>query len=57
MSDSLTVSLPHCRHVERANKEQAIDILLLADSLFRSNDIAERKKYVTLVESVREQVR
>lgn len=44
------------RHVCRANSEEAIETLMLADSLFRSQDIATRKKYVKLVESVREQV-
>lgn len=43
-------------HVSRANKEQAIETLLLADSLFRAQDITTRKKYVRLVESVRRQV-
>ncbi|KHJ85847.1 putative translation factor pelota [Oesophagostomum dentatum] len=43
------------KHVSMANAEQAIDTLLLSDSLFRSQDLATRKKYVALVESVREQ--
>ncbi|EGT45824.1 hypothetical protein CAEBREN_01101 [Caenorhabditis brenneri] len=42
-------------HVNQANNELAIDTLLVADSLFRSQDINTRKKYVKLVESVREQ--
>lgn len=41
-------------HVQRANEELAIDSLLVTDELFRSSDIATRKKYVQLVESVRE---
>ncbi|CAD6188062.1 unnamed protein product [Caenorhabditis auriculariae] len=43
------------KHVSHANEEQAIETLLLADSLFRAQHIATRKKYVRLVESVREQ--
>lgn len=41
-------------HVQKANEELAIDSLLISDELFRSADIATRKKYVALVESVRE---
>lgn len=41
-------------HVQKANEELAIDSLLISDELFRSSDIAVRKKYVALVESVRE---
>ncbi len=41
-------------HVQKANEELAIDSLLISDDLFRSSDIVTRKKYVALVESVRE---
>lgn len=41
-------------HVQKANEELAIDSLLISDDLFRSSDVATRKKYVALVESVRE---
>ncbi|GFH58401.1 protein pelota [Chaetoceros tenuissimus] len=41
-------------HVHKANEEMAIDTLLVTDELFRSSDIVTRKKYVQLVESVRE---
>jgi putative translation factor pelota len=41
-------------HVQMANDELAIDTLLVTDDLFRSSDILTRKKYVKLVESVRE---
>eukprot|EP00571_Detonula_confervacea_P008010 CAMPEP_0172315990 /NCGR_PEP_ID=MMETSP1058-20130122/26895_1 /TAXON_ID=83371 /ORGANISM="Detonula confervacea, Strain CCMP 353" /LENGTH=418 /DNA_ID=CAMNT_0013030205 /DNA_START=107 /DNA_END=1363 /DNA_ORIENTATION=- len=41
-------------HVQKANEELAIDSLLISDELFRSSDIGTRKKYVSLVESVRE---
>ncbi|XP_037090933.1 LOW QUALITY PROTEIN: protein pelota-like [Pollicipes pollicipes] len=42
------------KHVERANEAQAIETLLCSDKLFRSLDLSERKKYVALVDSVRE---
>ncbi|PRP77708.1 hypothetical protein PROFUN_00569 [Planoprotostelium fungivorum] len=42
------------RHVELANERQAIQVLMVTDELFRSSDIKTRKKYVQLVESVRE---
>lgn len=32
-------------HVEKANEAGAIEVLLLADSLFRSTDLSERKRY------------
>ncbi len=41
-------------HVQKANEELAIDSLMVTDELFRSSDIATRKKFVQLVESVRE---
>eukprot|EP00591_Stephanopyxis_turris_P002622 CAMPEP_0195517838 /NCGR_PEP_ID=MMETSP0794_2-20130614/11778_1 /TAXON_ID=515487 /ORGANISM="Stephanopyxis turris, Strain CCMP 815" /LENGTH=413 /DNA_ID=CAMNT_0040646711 /DNA_START=62 /DNA_END=1303 /DNA_ORIENTATION=- len=41
-------------HVNKANEELAIDSLLVTDELFRSSDIVTRKKYVHLVESVRD---
>lgn len=41
-------------HVEKANQLQAIETLLISDHLFRCDDPAERKKYVALVDSVRE---
>lgn len=41
-------------HVNQANEEMAIDHMMITDELFRSKDIATRKKYVALVESVRE---
>ncbi|KAF6206092.1 hypothetical protein GE061_017317, partial [Apolygus lucorum] len=42
------------KHVERANEAQAIEILLISDNLFRCSDVATRKRYVALVESVRD---
>ena len=41
-------------HVIIANQHQAIETLLLTDELFRSHDPAERRKYVDLLESVKE---
>ena len=41
-------------HVQKANEELAIDCLLVTDELFRSSELATRKKYVKLVEDVRE---
>ncbi|MCL4131242.1 UNVERIFIED_CONTAM: hypothetical protein GTU68_066200 [Idotea baltica] len=42
------------KHVEKANESQAIEVLLVSDSLFRSKELAERKKYVSLVDAVRD---
>jgi protein pelota len=42
------------KHVLKANANLAIETLLITDELFRSQDIATRRKYVDLVESVRE---
>ncbi|KAF7726977.1 hypothetical protein EC973_008172 [Apophysomyces ossiformis] len=40
-------------HVSKANERGAIATLLVTDELFRSADIATRRKYVELVEQVR----
>ncbi|CAG7829582.1 unnamed protein product [Allacma fusca] len=42
------------KQVEKANESQAIETLLMTDSLFRNSDVPTRKRYVALVESVRE---
>jgi len=42
------------KHVERAVSECAVKHLLMADSLFRSHDVAERKRYGRLIQDVRE---
>lgn len=42
------------KHVMYANERLAIQTLLISDQLFRSSDIATRKLYVQLVESVKE---
>lgn len=42
------------RHVEKANEAQAIETLLISDSLFRCQDVSLRKEYVKLIDSVRE---
>ncbi|GFX27239.1 protein pelota [Trichonephila clavipes] len=41
-------------HVLKANEAQAIDTLLISDKLFRCNEVAKRKSFVGLVDSVRE---
>ena len=41
-------------HVRVANEQSAVDTLLVTDELFRNSDLVTRKKYVALVESVRE---
>uniref|UniRef100_A0A0N5AI58 Protein pelota homolog n=1 Tax=Syphacia muris TaxID=451379 RepID=A0A0N5AI58_9BILA len=43
------------KHVMLANENLAIETLMVSDSLFRSNDIEQRRKYVALVESVKDQ--
>lgn len=42
------------KHVEHACEAEAIETLLVSDNLFRCNDIQNRKRYVTLVDNVRE---
>ncbi|KAJ4773108.1 hypothetical protein LUZ62_063252 [Rhynchospora pubera] len=42
------------RHVEFAHDRLAIQTLLITDNLFRNADIAERQRYVRLVESVKD---
>ena len=42
------------RHVSLANEQGAIDSLLIADGLFRSANPALRRRYVHLVDSVKE---
>ena len=42
------------KHVEAAIESEAVDTLLICDSLFRSQNLAERKRYVKIVDSVRE---
>lgn len=44
------------RHVKMASEQMAIDTLMVTDSLFRSKSVMERRRYVDLVESIREQV-
>lgn len=40
-------------HVEKANEADAIDSLLIVDSLFRSSNIAERRRCVAIVDRVK----
>ncbi|QQP49877.1 Protein pelota -like protein, partial [Caligus rogercresseyi] len=42
------------KHVFLANEAHAIETLLISDKLFRSTDVRDRKKYVRLVDEVRE---
>ncbi|CAG9783886.1 unnamed protein product [Diatraea saccharalis] len=42
------------KHVEKANEAMAIETLMISDKLFRCQDIQQRKEYVALVDSVRE---
>lgn len=41
-------------YVIKASELGAIETLLVTDGLFRSSDLLERKKYIRLVERVRE---
>lgn len=41
-------------HVERAAEAQAIETLLISDRLFRVKNVEKRKRFIRLVESVRE---
>ena len=41
-------------HIRKASEIGAISVLLVTDELFRSADIPTRKKYIALVESVRQ---
>uniref|UniRef100_A0A915NZM1 Protein pelota homolog n=1 Tax=Meloidogyne floridensis TaxID=298350 RepID=A0A915NZM1_9BILA len=43
------------KHVIYAREQQSIETLMVSDSLFRSKDITQRRKYVQLVESIKEQ--
>lgn len=40
--------------VEKAAEQQAIEVVLISDELFRSQDLKQRKRYVKLVDTVRE---
>ncbi|XP_076452895.1 protein pelota-like [Babylonia areolata] len=42
------------KHCEKAASLMAVETLLVSDELFRSQDIQQRKRYVNLVDSVRE---
>lgn len=41
-------------HVEKASEASAVETLLVTDELFRSTDLPTRKKYVKLVESIKD---
>ncbi|GAA47775.1 protein pelota [Clonorchis sinensis] len=42
------------KHVKAASDALAIDTLLVSDALFRSRDLEERRRYVSLVDTVKE---
>lgn len=42
------------KHVTKAVEAQAVETMLISDNLFRCQDVATRKEYVRLVDSVRE---
>ncbi|CAL8084434.1 unnamed protein product [Orchesella dallaii] len=42
------------KQVEKANESQAVEVLMISDALFRGCDVATRKRYVTLIETVKE---
>ena len=42
------------KHVSLAVGSDAVETLLISDKLFRANNVAERRKYVALVDSVRD---
>jgi protein pelota len=42
------------KHVLRAAEAQAIEVLLISDRLFRAADVVKRKRFVKLVDEVRE---
>ncbi|XP_045785866.1 protein pelota [Maniola jurtina] len=42
------------KHIERANEAMAIETLMISDKLFRCQDIAQRKEYVGIVDTARE---
>jgi len=42
------------KHVFAAAEADAVEVLLLSDKLFRANNVAERRKYVDLVDKVRD---
>nr|VDD49948.1 unnamed protein product [Brassica oleracea] len=42
------------KHVEVAHERMAVQTLLITDELFRNSDVKTRKKYVDLVESVKD---
>jgi protein pelota len=42
------------KHVENAHEMKAIETLLISDDLYKNEEIDTRKKYVSLVKSVKE---
>ncbi|XP_063448798.1 protein pelota-like [Mytilus edulis] len=42
------------KHVEKAVDLQAVEILLISDELFRAQDVQKRKRYIKIVDGVKE---
>ena len=42
------------KHVSLAVQSDAVETLLVSDKLFRANNVAERRRYVELVDKVRD---
>lgn len=42
------------KHVEKAIEAESVETLLISDKLFRCKDVAKRRKYIELVEKVRQ---
>jgi len=42
------------KHVEKAAEADAIETLLISDTLFRNQDVATRKRYVALVDKIKD---
>ena len=42
------------KHVRLAVEAEAVETLLVSDKLFRANNVAERRRYVELVDKVKE---
>lgn len=42
------------KHVEKAVDLQGVEVLLISDELFRNQDVAQRKRYIKIVDSVKE---
>ena len=50
----LSFTIDRVKHVQAAVDAFAVETLLISDALFRSRDLSERKKFVDIVDSVKE---